>query len=94
MRRYIIERDLPGAGEISADAMGTVRQTSNSALAATGPVIQWVESLVTDDRIFCQYLATDEEAIREHARRAGLPCTRITEVKTVVDPLTVTIQNP
>ncbi|MEO7963134.1 MAG: DUF4242 domain-containing protein [Gemmatimonadaceae bacterium] len=92
MRRFIIERDLTGAGALSETQLKEVRQTSNAALAATGPGIIWVESLVTQDRIFCQYMATDEDKVREHARRAGIPCTAITEVKLVVDPMTVTVQ--
>lgn len=93
MRRYIIERELNGAGGLTADQMKTVRETSNAALRATGPGILWVESLVTENRIYCQYMATDEETVREHAQRAGIPCTTVTEVRSVVDPMTVTFQN-
>ena len=93
MRRYIIERDLNGAGSLTADQMKIVRETSNAALRATGPGILWVESLVTENRMYCQYMAMDEETIREHARRTGIPCTTITEVQSVVDPMTVTFQN-
>jgi hypothetical protein len=93
MRRYIIERDLNGAGGLTADPLKTVRETSNVALQETGPGILWVESLVTDDRIYCQYMAIDEETVRRHARRAGIPCTTVTEVRSVVDPMTVTFQN-
>ena len=91
MRRYVIERDLQGAGEIPADQLGTIRQASNAALKATGGV-QWVQSFITADRIYCHYLAEDEQKVREHAMRAGIPCTKVSEVRSVVDPLTATLQ--
>ena len=93
MRRYVIERDLSGAGTLPAAELNSVRKTSNVALSDTGPGIQWVESFVTSDRIYCHYLADDEEKVREHARRAGLPCTKVSEVRAVVDTLTVTPQD-
>ena len=87
MRRYVIERDLADAGSLSTEQLQQVRKTSNSALSDTGPGIQWVQSFVTDDRIYCHYLADSEEKVREHAERAGLPCTKVSEVRSVVDPL-------
>jgi hypothetical protein len=92
MRRYVIERDLQGVGSLSAEQLNTVRQTSNVALGDTGPGIQWVESYVTSDRIYCHYLAENEDMVKEHAQRAGLPCTKVSEVRSVVDTLTVTPQ--
>jgi Protein of unknown function (DUF4242) len=92
MRRYVIERDLPAVGSLSAEQLNEVRKTSNVALGDTGPGIQWVESYVTSNRIYCHYLAENEEKVREHARRAGLPCTKVSEVRSVVDSLTVTPQ--
>jgi Protein of unknown function (DUF4242) len=92
MRRYVIERDLPSVGSLSAEQLNKVRETSNVALGDTGPGIQWVESFVTSNRIYCHYLAENEEKVREHAQRAGLPCTKVSEVRSVVDSLTVTPQ--
>jgi Protein of unknown function (DUF4242) len=92
MRRYVIERDLQGVGALSADQLNKVRQTSNVALSDTGPGIQWVESYVTANRIYCHYLAENEQMVKEHAERAGLPCTKVSEVRSVVDTLTVTPQ--
>ena len=92
MRRYVIERDLPAVGDVSTEEMNKVREISNGALLATGPGIQWVESFVTMNRIYCHYLADSEDMVREHAERAGLPCTKVSEVRSVVDTLTVTPQ--
>jgi uncharacterized protein DUF4242 len=92
MRRYVIERDLPAVGDVSTEEMNKVREISNGALRATGPGIQWVESFVTMNRIYCHYLAENENMVREHAERAGLPCTKVSEVRSVVDTLTVTPQ--
>jgi hypothetical protein len=94
MHRYVIERDLPGAGTLPEDQLQKVRATSNEALNETGPGIQWVQSFVTEDRIYCHYLAENEEMVREHARRAGLPATKVSEVRSVVDPLSATMQHP
>ena len=93
MRRYVIERDLAGVGSLSADQLNVVRETSNTALADTVPDIQWVESFVTADRIYCHYLADDAETVRDHARRAGIPATKVSEVRFVVDPLAATPQH-
>ena len=91
MRRYVIERDLPGAGELAEEQLSTVRQASNVALMETGGV-QWVQSFVTEDRIYCHYLAENEGKVREHATRAGIPCTKVSEVRSVVDPLAAVMQ--
>jgi hypothetical protein len=92
MKRYVIERDLPGVGGLSAKQLDETREISNGALADAGPGIQWVESYVTADRIYCHYLADDEEIVHAHARKAGLPSTKVSVVRAVVDPLTATLQ--
>ena len=92
MRRYVIERDIPEVGDVSTEEMNKVREISNGALRATGPGIQWVESFVTMNRIYCHYLADSEDMVREHAERAGIPCTKVSEVRSVVNTLTVTPQ--
>lgn len=88
MYRFVIERDLPGAGNLSAEQMREVAQASNAALRDLGPAVQWEQSFVTADRVYCVYLGEDESVVREHAKRAGLPATKVSEVKRVVDPLT------
>jgi hypothetical protein len=93
MRRYVIERDLPGVGGSSTEKLNEVRETSNAVLRDMGPDIQWVESFVTADRIYCVYLAENEQMAREHAKRAGIPASKISEVKHVVDTLMATAQH-
>lgn len=93
VRRYVIERELPGVGNLSEEQLHHVREACNSALSDTGPGIQWVQSFVTADRIYCHYLAENEQKLREHAKRGGFPCTRVSEVKSLMDPLTATVQN-
>lgn len=88
MPKYIIERELPGAGKLSADEMKGVSQKSCSVLKNLGPQIQWVESYVTDDKIYCVYISPDEAMIKQHAEEGGFPANRISEVKTVIDPTT------
>jgi hypothetical protein len=88
MRRYVIERDLPAIGQVSADNLQAAARTSNAALAAIGPKIQWLESFVAADKTFCIYLAAGEATIHEHATLTGFPASRITEVKRIIDPTT------
>lgn len=88
MPRYIIERDLPGAGALTADQLQQISRKSCDVLQALGPDIQWVQSYVTDDRIYCVYIAPDPEIIREHARCGGFPANRISEVRAGIDPTT------
>ena len=88
MPKYVIERDLPGAGQLSPEKLRAISQKSRSVLEALGPQIQWQESYVTDDKIYCVYMAPSEELIREHARRGGFPANRISEVRTMIDPTT------
>jgi hypothetical protein len=86
MREYVIEREIPGAGTMTEEQIREVSVRSLEALKGLGPRIQWLHSYVTDDRIYCVYLAADEEAIREHARQAGVPANRISAVRRMIDP--------
>lgn len=88
MQRYIIERDLPRAGELSQAQIRDIARTSNAVIRGMGPGIQWIRSFVTDNRLYCEYLAENEDMLREHAKRGGFPCTKVHEVLTVFDPLT------
>jgi hypothetical protein len=88
MPKYVIERNLPGAGELSADDLRAISQKSNKVLAELGPEIRWLTSYVTDDKIYCVYVAPDKDVIEEHARCGGFPADRITMVSTVIDPST------
>lgn len=88
MPRYVIERNLPGAGKLAAQELKAVSQKSCGVLRELGPEINWVESFVTDDRIYCVYVAPSEELVREHARRGGFPADRISEVRSVIGPTT------
>lgn len=90
MNRYVIERDMPGAGSLSSEQIRAASQISNRALSDLGGGVQWVQSHVTSDRIYCVYLAANEEMIREHARRAGLPANVISKVYRIIDPTTGT----
>jgi len=86
MKKYVIERDIPGVGGMSPAELGDACTKSNRALADLGPSIQWQHSYVAGDKTFCVYLAENEEAIRRHAEKSGFPATRITEVATIIDP--------
>jgi hypothetical protein len=88
MPKYVIERDLPGAGNLSPDQLQAVSQKSCSVLKNLGPSIQWVQSYVTQDKIYCIYIAPNEQMIREHATQGGFPANKISEVKTMIDPTT------
>lgn len=88
MKKYLIERDIPGVDQLSADQLKGAAQTSNGALSQLAPRIQWLESFVTKDKTFCLYLAEDEAVIHEHAALSGFPATRITEVAGMIDPTT------
>ena len=88
MPKYVIEREIPGVGGSPAEALQAVSQTSCNVLSELGPQIQWIESFVTDDKIYCIYIAPNEELIREHAKRGGFPANRVSEIKTIIDPTT------
>ncbi|KAF5042329.1 hypothetical protein DSECCO2_513750 [anaerobic digester metagenome] len=88
MPKYIIEREIPGAGSMSAETLKGISQHSCGVLREMGPSIQWVESFVTPDKIYCVYIAENEAAVREHASRGGFPANSVTEVRTIIDPTT------
>jgi hypothetical protein len=88
MPKYVIERDIPGAGNLSPDELRGISQTSCSVLGNMGPQIQWVQSYVTGDRIYCVYIAPNEEMVREHASQGGFPANRVSEVNSIIDPTT------
>lgn len=88
MPKYVIEREMPGVGGLSKEDLRGASQTSCSVLNEMGPQIQWLHSYVTNDKIYCVYIAPDEEAVREHAERGGFPANSIAEVKTIIDPTT------
>ncbi len=88
MPKYLIERDLPGAGQLSDDDLLGISRKSCSVLAELGTEIQWVQSYVTDDKIYCVYIAANERIVREHAKRGGFPCNRVSEVRAGIDPTT------
>ena len=86
MPKYVIEREVPGAGKMSAQELKNASQKSNSVLREMGHEIQWVHSYVTGDKIYCLYIASNDGMIREHAQKSGFPTNRISEVKSVIDP--------
>lgn len=88
MPKYVIEREIPGAGNLTAEQLRSISQTSCGVLSNMGPQIQWVHSYVTDDKIYCVYIAPNEEMVRKHAKQGGFPANAVNEVKTVIDPTT------
>jgi hypothetical protein len=88
MPKYVIERDIPGAGKLSPAELRSISQRSCAVLDRLGPKIQWVQSYVTDDRVYCVYIAPAEKDIREHAKQGGFPANRISQVRTIIDPTT------
>ena len=88
MPKYLIERELPGAGKLSPQDLQAISQKSCSVLNRMGPQIQWRESYVTADKLYCVYIAPNEEMVREHAKQGGFPANRISEIKTMIDPAT------
>ena len=88
MPKYVIEREIPGAGKMSPEELQAVSQKSCTVLQNLGPQIQWLHSYVTDDKIYCVYIAPSEDMIRAHAQQGGFPANRISEVKTMMDPTT------
>lgn len=88
MPKYVIERELPGAGQLSAETLQAISQKSCGVLKELGPQIQWVHSYVTDDKIYCIYNAPNKELVLEHARQGGFPANSVAEVRTIIDPTT------
>jgi hypothetical protein len=88
MKRYLIERNIPGVNRLDGEQLREASATSNAALAKLGGRVQWVQSYVVEDKTFCVYLAEDEAAVHDHARLSGFPASRVTEVHTVFDPMT------
>lgn len=86
MPKYVIEREIPNAGSLTADQVQAISQTSCGVLKNLGPEIQWVESFVTPDKIYCIYIAPNEAMVREHAKQGGFPANRVSEVKRMIDP--------
>lgn len=88
MPKFVIEREIPGAGKLSAAELQGIAQKSCGVLNELGPSVQWVESFVTDDRIYCIYIAPDEAMVREHARQGGFPANSVAQVRAMIDPTT------
>jgi hypothetical protein len=88
MPKYVIERELPNAGKLSPAELRAISQKSCGVLSKMGTAIQWVQSYVTDDKIYCVYIAPNEEMVREHARQGGFPANRVSAVATMIDPTT------
>ncbi len=86
MPKWVIEREVPGAGKMSPDQIQAVSQKSCSVLNKLGPQIQWLHSYVTDDKIYCVYIAPNEEVIREHARQGGFPANKVSAIRRMIDP--------
>jgi hypothetical protein len=88
MKRYVIEREIPGVGGLNREQLKDVAVTSNSALAKLGGKVQWVESFIVDNKTFCIYLADNEALVHEHAKLSGFPATKVTEARSVIGPMT------
>jgi len=88
MPKFVIEREIPGAGNLSPSELHAISQKSCGVLREMGPQIQWVESYVTDDKVYCVYIAPDEAAVREHASKGGFPANRVSQVRSKIDPTT------
>ena len=88
MPKYVIEREIPKAGNLSSEELQAISQKSCGVLSNLGAQIQWVQSFVTDDKVYCVYIAPNEEMLREHALQGGFPANRISQVKSVIDPTT------
>jgi hypothetical protein len=88
MPKFVIEREIPGAGKLSKAELQAISQKSCGVLSSMGPKIQWIESYVTDDKIYCVYIAPDEATVREHATKGGFPANRVSRIATMIDPTT------
>jgi hypothetical protein len=94
MPKFLIEREMTGAGKLSPEQLQTISEKSCSVLRSLGPQIQWVQSYVTDDKLYCVYIAANEQAVREHARIGGFPANRVSEIRTTIDPTTAEKNSP
>ena len=88
MPKFVIEREIPNAGKLSKAELQGISQKSCGVLRSMGPQIQWLQSYVTDDKIYCVYIAPNEEAVRQHAKQGGFPANRVSQVREVIDPTT------
>lgn len=88
MPKYVIEREMPGLGKLTPDQLQAASQKSCGVLRNLGPQIQWLHSYVTDDKLYCVYIAPNEEMVREHASRGGFPANSVSEIRTTIDPTT------
>lgn len=88
MPKFVIEREIPGAGQLSAEQLQAISQKSCGVLSDLGPQIQWLQSYVADDKIYCVYIAPNADVVREHAKRGGFPANSVAQVRTVIDPTT------
>jgi hypothetical protein len=88
MPKFLIEREIPGAGDLTEAQLQGISQKSCGVLRSMGPQIQWVQSYVTGDKVYCVYIAPDEAAVREHAERGGFPANRVSQIKSMIDPTT------
>ena len=88
MKRYLIERNIPGVADLNAQQLKEAAATSNAALSKLTGSVQWVQSYVVNDKTFCVYLADNEEAVQEHARLSGFPANKVTEIRSIIDPMT------
>jgi hypothetical protein len=88
MPKFVIERDIPKAGSLSSEQLQAISQKSCGILREMGPEIQWVESYITDNKIYCVYVAPDEDAVRKHAQQSGFPANRVSQIRSVIDPTT------
>ena len=91
MPKYVIERPLPGAGKLSADDLQGISQKSAEVLDSMAGQAQWLQTYVTDDKLYCVYIADSEDAVREHAKAGGFPCTEVNRVATIIDPTTAEV---
>jgi hypothetical protein len=88
MPKYLIEREIPGAGQLTPAQLRGISQTSCGVLSKMGPQIQWLQSYVTGDKVYCVYIAPNEAAVREHASKGGIPANRVSQITTIIDPTT------
>lgn len=88
MPKFVIEREIPEAGKFSPQQLQAISQTSCGVLREMGPQIQWVQSYVTDDKIYCVYIAPDEDAVRKHAQKGGFPANKVSRIRSMIDPTT------